>query len=226
MNTKIVNLYAGPGTGKSTTMAALFAECKYQGHNTEMIPEFAKDAAWEGRGDKFFKAQSYIFGCQSFRVDSIIEDVSFAITDSPVLQALCYIPDDYTKPALRLLARQHHDSHESIDIFLRRKKAYNPKGRLQTEDKARELDIKIRDMLLDQGIPFYELDCTRDTPIQIMQLMTDKGWIERPWTEITDGMRYKWISNNYDAFRKIQAEYPLGGFEIEAEIDKAIKIAV
>src|ERR1019366_4915437 len=111
-------------------MAALFAELKYQGFNTEMIPEFAKDAAWEGRGDKFFKAQSYIFGCQSFRVDSIIDEVSFAVTDSPVLQSLIYIPDDYSKPALRKLVREHHDAHESIDVFLTRNKPYNPKGRL------------------------------------------------------------------------------------------------
>ena len=45
--TKIVNLYGGPGTGKSTTAAALFAEMKIRGVNCEYIQEYAKDKAWE-----------------------------------------------------------------------------------------------------------------------------------------------------------------------------------
>lgn len=179
MTKRIINLFSGPGTGKSTTAAATFAELKYQGYNTELIPEFAKDATWEGRGKKFFKAQSYIFGCQSFRIDSVIDEVDFLITDSPLLLSLVYIPEDYTKPSLRLLAKEHHDSYESIDIFLERNKPFNPKGRLQNEQEARELDVKIKNMLTENNIPFVTLPFGRQNPLQIIQIMKDRGWIKK-----------------------------------------------
>lgn len=43
MKQKVINLYGGPGTGKSTTAAMLFAKMKLAGFNCEYVPEFAKD---------------------------------------------------------------------------------------------------------------------------------------------------------------------------------------
>jgi hypothetical protein len=114
---RIVNFFAGPGVGKSMTAAALFAELKYQGHNTELISEFAKEAAWEGRGASFFDAQTYIAGVQGYKIDSVIGKVDFAITDSPMLQNLVYIPENYPAPSLRNVLREHHDAVESINIL-------------------------------------------------------------------------------------------------------------
>lgn len=37
---RIVNIFAGPRTGKSTTATALFAELKYHGVNCEYVPEY------------------------------------------------------------------------------------------------------------------------------------------------------------------------------------------
>ena len=38
-NTLIVNLFGGPGTGKSTLMARIFSELKVQGYDCEMVTE-------------------------------------------------------------------------------------------------------------------------------------------------------------------------------------------
>lgn len=46
-NTLIVNLVAGPGTGKSTTMAGVFYKLKSLGIDCEMVTEFAKELVWE-----------------------------------------------------------------------------------------------------------------------------------------------------------------------------------
>lgn len=54
--TKVINLYGGPGTGKSSTAGMLFAHLKLRGVNCEYVQEYAKDAAWEGRPKKFFEA--------------------------------------------------------------------------------------------------------------------------------------------------------------------------
>jgi predicted ATPase len=58
---KVINLYGGPGTGKSTTAAALFALMKREGYNVELVTEFAKDLVWTER-NKELGDQIYIFG--------------------------------------------------------------------------------------------------------------------------------------------------------------------
>ena len=39
----VVNLFAGPGTGKSTVAAQIFAHLKWQGFSCELVTEFAKE---------------------------------------------------------------------------------------------------------------------------------------------------------------------------------------
>ena len=67
MKTLICNLFAGPGAGKSTMMAAVFAELKWRGIDCEMVTEYAKDKVWEG-SPHVLDCQPYIFGKQSFRI--------------------------------------------------------------------------------------------------------------------------------------------------------------
>ena len=45
-DTLIVNLYGGPGCGKSTGAAYLFSKLKMAGVDAEYVPEFAKDKVW------------------------------------------------------------------------------------------------------------------------------------------------------------------------------------
>ncbi len=46
-DTLVVNLLGGPGSGKSTTAADVFARLKWQDINCELVTEFAKDLVWE-----------------------------------------------------------------------------------------------------------------------------------------------------------------------------------
>lgn len=56
----VINLWGGPGCGKSTTMARIFSELKVKGYNVEMVSEFAKDLVYEKR-DETMKDELYIF---------------------------------------------------------------------------------------------------------------------------------------------------------------------
>jgi hypothetical protein len=46
-NTLLVNLYAGPGAGKSTGAAYIFAKLKMAGVDCEYVSEYAKDRVWQ-----------------------------------------------------------------------------------------------------------------------------------------------------------------------------------
>ena len=43
----VVNLFAGPGTGKSTAAAQIFQALKWQRFSCELVTEFAKEKVWE-----------------------------------------------------------------------------------------------------------------------------------------------------------------------------------
>ena len=49
---KVINLFAGPGTGKSTTAAGLFYKMKSKGYMVELVTEFAKDLVYQ---ESFFR---------------------------------------------------------------------------------------------------------------------------------------------------------------------------
>lgn len=59
----VVNLFAGPGAGKSTTAAAVFAELKMQDVNCENCHEWIKWKVWE-RHLEIVNNQLFVFANQ------------------------------------------------------------------------------------------------------------------------------------------------------------------
>jgi len=146
---KTIGLYAGPGTGKSTTATAVFSELKQLGINCEYVSEYAKDATWERRGAKVFAAQEYLFAKQHFRMSRVAEEVDIIITDSPILLSLVYMPDGFGMPSLTPTIKEAYKLYDNLDIFLERNKPYNSKGRNQSFEQAVELDSDIKGVLLE-----------------------------------------------------------------------------
>jgi nicotinamide riboside kinase len=181
MKTKVINMYGGPGTGKSTTAAAMFAEMKFRGVNCEYVQEYAKDKAWELGSDhvktpKVFEAQEYIFGKQHFRYRRCAEEVDLIISDCPLMLGMIYTPDTFPMPSLKKVIREAYDMYDNLNVFLVRNKPYNPKGRLQTEDKAKDLDIEVRKLLDAQKVPYYVVQSGRESVTEIVDLMHQVGW--------------------------------------------------
>lgn len=151
--TLVVNLFAGPGTGKSTTCAGLFFELKNRHINCEMAREFAKDLVWEKR-NYTFKDQIYLFAKQYHRIFCLLGQVDVVLTDCPILLSPVY--DGDKRKTLEKLVVEEHNNMWTYNVFLKRKKKYNPLGRLHTETQAQEIDGKIQDML-DKHNQCYEV---------------------------------------------------------------------
>lgn len=157
---KILNMFAGPGSGKSTTAAGLFYRFKLLGYDVELVTEVAKDLVWSERY-QCLKNQVMITGKQYERLRRLSDKVDLAITDSPLLLGLIYQPKDYFESYAPLVLEMFK-SFDNINIFVNRTKAYNPNGRMQTEDEAKDIDLVIKKLLKDNNIPFIEFDGNED----------------------------------------------------------------
>ncbi len=151
MNTRVLNLYGGPGTGKSTTAAGIYYELKRRGYNVEMAREYAKDVVWEGRRH-LLTDQIYIFAKQLKRITDLLGEVELVITDSPVLMSLVY-GASYPR-AFHILVEDERSKMENIDILLTRVKPYEPAGRVHNEEEAKILDGTMRQMLDEEGVVY------------------------------------------------------------------------
>lgn len=142
--TWLVNFFAGPGAGKSTMAAQVFANLKMRGINCELAREYAKDVVWEGR-THLLENQLYIFAKQAKRIKDLDGKVDFIITDSPILLSLAYgegEPDSFKQ-----LVRDVHNSYNNVNVYVKRDKPYVEAGRMQTFDEAVEMDRVILDLL-------------------------------------------------------------------------------
>lgn len=141
--TKIINLYGGPGSGKSTGAALLFSKLKNDGVNAELVTEYAKELVWS-ESMKVLDNQIYVFAKQYHRIHRLLGKVDVIVTDSPILLSLIY---GNTSDTFKKLVQEEYRKFDCIDVFLERTKDYNPKGRTQTEEQAVELDKIIRKMM-------------------------------------------------------------------------------
>jgi hypothetical protein len=151
----VINLFGGPGSGKSTFRAAIFSILKLHGINCEETPEFAKDLTWEGRS-KTLDNQIYIFGKQYHRMWRLQNQVDLIITDSPLL--LNFIYGKYEPPTFYDMTMEYYNNFDNINYFINRIKDYNPNGRCQTKEEAIEIDNKIKLFLTEKKINFKSIN--------------------------------------------------------------------
>lgn len=146
---KVINLWGGPGVGKSTTRAGLFFLMRCKGLNVEEVTEYAKDLTYDK--DRLRLADNWgILKEQARRVNRLAHaGVDYVVTDSPLPLVLLYAaPQDFDLLGYR--AWSLYDDHENINFRIRRRAPYSPIGRTQTEAESLALCRKL-DKLQPKG---------------------------------------------------------------------------
>jgi Cdc6-like AAA superfamily ATPase len=158
-NIKRICVYGGPGSGKSTLSAYVFSQLKSANHNCEQITEYIKFWTYLNKSPKGFD-QVYTFAKQLYHVDTVLRGgIDFVITDSPIMLSYYYALKYKHRYAnvLRELVNQFEEEYPSFNILLERgNKIYNPVGRYQNENEAKEIDLEIRDMLKDTSFESFQ----------------------------------------------------------------------
>lgn len=166
MNTKIINLYGGPGCGKSTLACELFVKLKKAGHSVELVREYVKDWAWQNRKIETYD-QIYISGKQVHKETMLYGKVEYLITDSPLILAPFYQEyyqnESFMKqPILEIMRMSRQNGNSYFNFTLKRNKPYVDKGRYETEEQAIEIDKAIKDYLFNNDIRNEYLDLNDD----------------------------------------------------------------
>ena len=152
---QIINLFAGPCSGKSTTAAGLFYKMKLQHINAELVTEYAKDLVYSNRIDSMLDQQEYIFAKQNHRLHRLRGKVDYVITDSPILLSLIYANPEWpcVQPFKQLVLQTHH-TYDNINIFLQRPQQFQQHGRVHNLKQSEKIDEQILQCLQDNNIDY------------------------------------------------------------------------
>jgi hypothetical protein len=157
---RVINLFAGPGAGKSTVAAGLFYSLKKQHKSVELVTEYAKDLVYSDQVAFLQSNQEYVFAEQNRRQHVLIGKVDIAITDSPLLLSHIYA-NQYAKrlPKDRLDSFLAHvnqvfNSYTNINFFLQRPDTFQQAGRVQNLEESKDIDNRIVAVLNNNNIPF------------------------------------------------------------------------
>lgn len=150
---KIVNLYGGPHSGKTTTAAGLFYKMKLRHMKVKLVHEFAEELVYDNRLEYLLDQQELIFAEQNHRQHVLRGKVDWAVTDSPLGLSLVYPRINVAQrgvtpwPALEefeAFVLKSINTYNNINIFLER-----PECSFQNHGRAHNLEESI---LLDEAI--------------------------------------------------------------------------
>ena len=155
-DTLVINLFGGPGAGKSTTSAGVFSLLKLHEINCELVTEFAKSLVWK---QSLFELedQMYVTGSQYHNMSILNNKVDVIITDSPLIVGLMYntVSDTFIKLTLELFR-----GFNNLNYNINRVKKYEATGRLQTEEEAKDIDDRFKTFLINNDIGYKDIQGT------------------------------------------------------------------
>lgn len=143
----VVNFYGGPGSGKSTKAAELFAILKKRGIVCELVTEFAKDLTLE-QSHATLENQLYVIGRQYNRMFRLNGKVDVIITDSPLLMSLHYCRGTRFQTLwFDQMTRDLIGDFENVHVLVKRDVEYSRIGRNQSDDEAQAISDSIEKLL-------------------------------------------------------------------------------
>ena len=157
IKTKKINLYGGPGIGKSTVAALIFAQLKAEGKSAEIVTEYAKELVYLGidltKSNQNLQDQILL---EQLRRELVFQDqVDFMVCDSPLLLNSFYNGSDMSLKLAKKNLRNDDDFHF---FLVRSQEHFETQGRSHNEKQSLEIDKKMEQFFKDHKIKYIKID--------------------------------------------------------------------
>ena len=152
-NTVVVNMFAGPGAGKTTCAWEVASALKKKGLVVEYVSEVAKEYVWDNNTeilDGSVKNQRRLLEEQDKRVQRLLGKVEVIVTDSPILLNSIYVkePDEiFNKEVIGRFKKQNN-----FNVFVERGKKFETEGRIHNYDESLKIDTQIQNLLSNNNL--------------------------------------------------------------------------
>lgn len=146
--TVIVNLFAGPGAGKTTCAWEIASELKKRGVEAEYVSEYAKEFVWDGRTDVLdgsLEHQQMLFKEQAHRINRLLGKVDVVVTDSPTILGLLYLKEPNGNFEAQVL--RDFNRHKNFNLFINRGQVFQQAGRIHNAAESQAIDKSVLDFL-------------------------------------------------------------------------------
>jgi tRNA uridine 5-carbamoylmethylation protein Kti12 len=180
---KIINLFGGPGVGKSSIASGLTYKLKKKHITCDNPYEFPKLLAWD-ENHSAIKDQLYVLANQHRGIVKSYGKVDFIILDSPILLSLVYknyyksneYPATLYGESFDKMVIDVFNQYQNINIFLKRsdESNHNKKERYQDLTESKELDNTIQSTLDKWNVPYCIVDVGDDAVSEILKLIISK----------------------------------------------------
>ena len=215
---KVINLFGGPGTGKSTLAASLFAAFKIRGYNAELVTEFAKDLVWSER-NKELGDQVYILGKMYHKLWRLKDKVDVVIIDSPL--PLCCYYDQGRTHGFEQFVMGLFDQFDNYNFLLERNFPYQQEGRYQDEAGANKVHVEIYKLLDALHIQFVKKKSPQMSSEAITSQAMYNSFVQTLVDEIIEfGAQREGFQKNIEKLEKQFAEdamKPLANLRVEPD---------
>jgi len=180
--TKIINLFGGPGVGKSTIASGIFYNLKKRHVECDCPYEFPKQVAWEDNQSQITD-QLYILANQHRGIVRSYGKVDYIILDSPILLSLAY-KDGYDSPypsshyscSFDIMVLELFSKYDNLNIFLERdENSFQQTGRLQNHEESLFFDEKIKSILDNNNFPYYTYKVGDNTVDELTEFIIKKN---------------------------------------------------
>jgi nicotinamide riboside kinase len=183
MNNIVVNFFGGPGSGKTTAAAKLFASLKHHDVDSILVGEFAQECILAGDSNAL-KDQLWILANSHRRIRAAYQNSRVTIVDSPMLLSVMYaviyeieMPFSFKELVLNL-----NNQFQNINILIERSGSSNHSmvGRVHSLSESIGIDRKVESLLVTNEIPFIREsevagDLTDFLTQQILEYLADES---------------------------------------------------
>lgn len=180
--TKIINLFGGPGIGKSSIASGLTYKLKKNHITCDNPYEFPKLLAWD-ENHSAIRDQLYVLANQHRGIVKSYGKVDYIVLDSPILLSLTYrkyyksndYPATLYGKSFDKMVLDTFNQYDNINIVLERADGnHNEKERYQTLEESKELDRIIETSLITNKIPYYVVKVGDKAVKDIMRIIKNE----------------------------------------------------